>query len=81
VTKAEEGRRRQRYRRVGAKQPLIRWFPNGATPVVVTRQTTCSARGGYPGNWNILVPGGRESNSDSVSSGERNRNSLNLPCV
>lgn len=31
-----------------------------------------------PENWNILVPGGKENNCDSVSSGERKRNSPNL---
>ena len=35
-------------------------------------------RGGNLGNWNILVPKGKEINKDSVSSGERNRNSPNL---
>ena len=30
-----------------------------------------------PGNWNILVPGGRERNIDSQSSGDRNGKSLN----
>ena len=29
------------------------------------------------GNWNILVPAGRENNCDSASSGERTRNSPN----
>ena len=32
---------------------------------------------GNSGNWNILVPGGKENNSDSQSSGERNGNSPN----
>jgi hypothetical protein len=30
------------------------------------------------GNWNILVPRGKESKNDSLSSGERNGNSLNF---
>ena len=33
-----------------------------------------------PGNWNILVPGGKENNSDSLSSGDRTGNSPNLFC-
>ena len=33
----------------------------------------------YPGNWNILVPGGKERESYSVSSGERKRRSPNQP--
>ena len=32
---------------------------------------------GNPGNWNILVPGGKESKNDSESSGERNWRSPN----
>jgi len=31
----------------------------------------------YPANWNILVAGGKESECDSLSSGERNGNSPN----
>ena len=34
----------------------------------------------YAGNWNILVPVGKENNSDSLSSGERTGNSPNQPC-
>ena len=34
----------------------------------------------YAGNWNILVPVGKENNSDSLSSGERTGNSPNHPC-
>ena len=33
---------------------------------------------GKPGKRNILVPGGKEIERDSVSSGERNRKRLNL---
>ena len=33
-----------------------------------------------PENWNILVPGGKENNSDSLSSGERTGKSLNYSC-
>ena len=36
--------------------------------------------GKYPGNWNILVPGGKENKSDSLSSGERKGNSPNPLC-
>lgn len=32
------------------------------------------------GNWNILVPSGKENNNDSPSSGERTGNSPNLLC-
>ena len=32
------------------------------------------------GNWNILVPVGKENNNDSPSSGERTGNSPNHPC-
>ena len=32
------------------------------------------------GNWNILVPAGKENNNDSPSSGERTGNSPNHPC-
>jgi len=34
-----------------------------------------------PGNWNILVPGGKESKNDSLSSGERMGNSLNFSFI
>ena len=40
--------------------------------------TKCEANWG---NWNILVPQGRENKSDSVSSGERKRRSPNLCCL
>ena len=62
--------------RGGANIRYIRWFPNGAThynedvvPVVI--------RGANPENWNILVPGGKENKSDSLSSGDRTGNSPN----
>ena len=62
--------------RGGANIRYIRWFPNGAThynedvvPVVI--------RGANPENWNILVPGGKENKSDSLSSGDRTGKSPN----
>ena len=65
--------------RGGANIRYIRWFPNGAThhdedvvPVVI--------RGANPENWNILVPGGKENKSDSLSSGDRTGKSLNRYC-
>ena len=33
-----------------------------------------------PGNWNISLPGGKENNSDSLSSGDRTGKSLNHAC-
>ena len=33
-----------------------------------------------PGNWNISLPGGKENNSDSLSSGDRTGISLNQLC-
>ena len=39
----------------------------------------CEAAVGKPGKRNILVPGGKEIERDSVSSGERKRKRLNLP--
>ena len=33
-----------------------------------------------PGNWNISLPGGKENNSDSLSSGDRTGISLNQRC-
>ena len=38
-----------------------------------------SSRGGNLGNWNILVPEGKERKIDYLSSGERNGNSPNQP--
>ena len=36
--------------------------------------------GANPGNWNISLPGGKENNSDSLSSGDRTGISLNQRC-
>lgn len=48
------------------------------TMKVVGGCSDLSGRPGDPGKRNILVPGGKEIERDSVSSGERKRKSLNL---
>ena len=62
-----------------SKYPLIHWFPNGTT-----RQSeglsSCSVQEANAGNWNILVPVGKENNNDSPSSGERTGKSPNHRC-
>ena len=71
----DEGRSYRRYATGSWKHTLIRGFPNGATPSTTT--WIHRVERANPANWNILVAGGRENKSDSLSSGERNGNSLN----
>jgi len=68
------------------KRALIRGCPNGETPLgascyPVTPAWIYRAGRGNVGKWNLSVPTGRENNSDSGSSGERNRNRPNRSCV
>ena len=73
--RSDEGRGYRRYVSGNWKQVLIRKYPNKET----SRTTSWihKEERANPVNWNILVTGGKESKSDSQSSGERNGNSLN----
>ena len=53
-------------------------FRMGQPGVLKTRHLIIS--GANAGNWNILVPAGKENNNDSPSSGERTGNSPNQLC-
>ena len=53
-------------------------FRMGQPGVLKTRHLIIS--GANAGNWNILVPAGKENNNDSPSSGERTGKSPNLLC-
>lgn len=74
----DEGRGYLRKATGNRKHMLIRGCPNGATQLESCPVTRKRAN---PENWNILVPGGKESKNDFVSSGERTRNSLNRSYV
>ena len=47
---------------------------------IISNYDTIWKYGANVGNWNILLPTGKENKSDSRSSGERNGNSLNWCC-
>ena len=47
---------------------------------IISNYDTIWKYGANVGNWNILLPTGKENKSDSQSSGERNGNSLNWCC-
>ena len=72
----EEGRDKLRKAAGRRKWPEIRGCPNGATRHAEGMAPAGEA-GANPGNRNIQVPGGRENNSDTASSGERKRRSPN----
>ena len=61
-----------------SKYPLIHRFPNGTTRQVEGLSSANAEANA--GNWNILVPVGRENNNDSPSSGERTGISPNHYC-
>ena len=69
----DEGRDEQRNATGSCKWTKIRRYPNGAThqleELVPTNEYIVSEER-HPENWNILVPGGKESNSDSLSRGD-----------
>ena len=73
--RSEEGRGYLRNVSGNWKQVLIRKYPNKET----SRTTSWIYKEERANlvNWNILVTRGRESKSDSLSSGERNGTSLN----
>ena len=75
VFRSDEGRGYQRNVSGNWKQVLIRKYPNKET----SRTTSWIHKEERANlvNWNILVTRGKESKSDSRSSGERNGNSLN----
>ncbi len=77
---AEEGRDYLRKASGSWKWALIRWYPNGETQYDSSRiihDWIHRSWEGNLGNWNILVPRGKEIEWDSVSSGERKRNRPN----
>ena len=49
-------------------------------PIPSDRDTPVNSGRANPGNWNISLPGGKENNSDSLSSGDRTGRSLNQRC-
>ena len=61
-----------------SKYPVIHRFPNGTTRQVEDLSSVNTEAN--VGNWNILVPIGRENNNDSPSSGERTGISPNHYC-
>ena len=73
--RSDEGRGYQRNVSGNWKQVLIRKYPNKET----SRTTSWIHKEERANlvNWNILVTRGKESKSDSLSSGERNGTSLN----
>ena len=73
--RSDEGRGYRRYVSGNWKQVLIRKYPNKET----SRTTSWIHKEERANlvNWNILVTRGKESKSDSLSSGERNGTSLN----
>ena len=73
--RSDEGRGYRRYVSGNWKQVLIRKYPNKET----SRTTSWihKEERAHLVNWNILVTRGKESKSDSLSSGERNGISLN----
>ena len=73
--RSDEGRGYRRYVSGNWKQVLIRKYPNKET----SRTTSWIYKEERANlvNWNILVTRGKESKSDSLSSGERNGISLN----
>ena len=75
VFRSDEGRGYQRNVSGNWKQVLIRKYPNKET----SRTTSWIHKEERANlvNWNILVTRGKESKSDSLSSGERNGTSLN----
>ena len=75
VFRSDEGRGYQRNVSGNWKQVLIRKYPNKETSWT-TSWIYKEARANLV-NWNILVTRGKESKSDSLSSGERNGISLN----
>lgn len=52
---ADEGRVKQRYAPGRRKKSMIRWPPNGTS-----YSSECSVMNGNAGDWNILVPAGKE---------------------
>ena len=76
VFRSDEGRGYRRYVSGNWKQVLIRKYPNKET----SRTTSWIHKEERANlvNWNILVTRGKESKSDSLSSGERNGISLNF---
>ena len=75
VFRSDEGRGYQRNVSGNWKRVLIRKYPNKETSW--TTSWIHREERANPVNWNILVTGGKESKSDSLSSGERNGTSLN----
>ena len=75
---SEEGRGKLRKSPGISKHELIRRIPNGTTHQV--EDLVPSLDGADAGNWNILVPAGKERNIDSLSSGDRKEKSLNRRC-
>ena len=78
--RGDEGRGKLRKAAVRSKHPLTRRFPNGGTHMSTTHVLPSEyiGRQGEPGEVNHLsTPRKRKQTSDSVSSGERTRNSLN----
>ncbi len=55
------------------------WISEWDNPIS-WRDITSSSWGANAGNWNILVPAGKENNNDSPSSGERTGKSPNHSC-
>ena len=77
---ADEGRDKLRYASGSSKYALIRGSPNAGTHLqlcVSILEWINSSSEGNLGNWNILVPKGKERKIDYLSSGERNGNSPN----
>ena len=75
---SEEGRGKLRKSPGISKHELIRRIPNGTTHQA--EGLVPSQDGADAGNWNILVPAGKERKIDSLSSGDRKENSLNRFC-
>ena len=63
---------------VGANNPWSRDFRMGQP--VILKEWHPSSMEANAGNWNILVPAGKENNNDSPSSGERTGTSPNHSC-
>ena len=75
VFRSDEGRGYQRNVSGNWKQVLIRKYPNKETSRTIS--WIYKEKRANLVNWNILVTRGKESKSDSLSSGERNGTSLN----
>ena len=77
---ADEGRDKLRYASGSCKYASIRGSPNAETRLWLCAsilEWIHSSSEDNSGNWNILVPEGKERKIDDLSSGERNGNSPN----